>query len=144
LIKNKETCPGDLNVHVLDAFGMTDDDPSVALVDFCDGGAYTDWIVVMRMEHGQPVIARFRNRIGKSIPNGFASGASVMHSVDVKLIPARKAIYERFADNDSEGKLARCGVKTYVWNPRTRTFDEDKRLSRVASDDYCRSLRTAN
>lgn len=139
LIQNKITCPLKFDVQVLDAFGLTDDDPSVALVDYCPGGAYADWIVAMRMEHGQPVMAGFHNENGQNISDGFASGASAMHSIDVRLCPEKKAVYEEFADNNSEGKLSRCGVKAYVWNPKTRTFDENRRESRIASADFCRT-----
>ena len=46
-----------------------------------------------------------------------------MHSVNVKLVAEKKAIYDFFADNDAEGKPAECGVKAYVWNARNMTFD---------------------
>jgi hypothetical protein len=135
------TCQAGGVTDVVDAFGENGDELSVALVDYCHGGAYSDWIVALRLEHGQPVFAEFRDAKGKRIENGFTSGASVLHSTDVKLAAEKKAIYDLFADNDAEGRLARCGVKAYVWNARTRTFDLDLLLSKVTSNEYCSSLR---
>ena len=63
-----------------------------------------------------------------------------MHTVDVKLVEAKKAIYDVFAENDSEGKPARCSAKAYVCNAKSETFDLDLRLSKSASDEYCRSV----
>lgn len=141
LIQKNVTCPQNFDLQVLDAFGLTENDPSVALIDYCAGGAYTNSIIAMRMEDGQPVIARFRNGSGQNIPKDFASGASAMHRVDVWLDPEKKAIDDGFADDDSQGKLSRCGVKAYVWNAKTSTFDEDQRESRVSSKDYCLGVR---
>lgn len=138
---DEEDCRGAPPAGIVDAFGTSGDSLSVALVDFCGQGAYTDSIVVMRMDHGRPVLAKFRDAKGKYIENSFLSGASVMHAVDVKLVAEKKAVYDSFADNDAEGKPAQCGVKAYVWNAKTETFDLDLRLSRSASATYCRSLR---
>jgi hypothetical protein len=140
LQERDENCYGAPAPSVIDAFGVSGDALSVALVDFCTGGAYTDYIVAMRETREGPVIARFRDAKGKSVENGFASGASAMHTVDVKLVEAKKAIYDVFAENDSEGKPARCGAKAYVWNAKSETFDLDLRLSKSASDEYCRSV----
>jgi hypothetical protein len=137
---DEENCRGAPPAGIVDAFGTSGEALSVALVDFCGRGAYTELIVVMRMDHGKPVLAKFRDAKGKRIENSFLSGASVMHSVDVKLVEAKKAIYDSFADNDAEGKPAQCGVKAYVWNAKTETFDLDLRLSKTASDEYCRSV----
>lgn len=139
---DEENCRGAPAAEIIDAFGTVSDALSVALVDFCGRGAYTDSIVVMRMDHGKPVAAKFRDAKGKTVENGFASGASAMHSVNVKLVAEKKAIYDFFADNDAEGKPAECGVKAYVWNARNMTFDLDLRLSKAAGAEYCRSLRT--
>ena len=130
-------------VVVVDAFGESYDELSVVLVDCCRGGAYSDAIVALRLEAGQPVLAKFRDAKGKHVENGFLIGASVMHSVDVKLVPEKKAIYDMYSDSHPDGRpAAKCGVKAYVWNSKSRTFDLDTRLSPTASEDYCRSLRS--
>jgi hypothetical protein len=130
-------------VAVVDAFGGSDDKLSVVLVVCGHGGAYSDAIVALRLERGQPVLAKLRDAKGKHVENGFLIGASVMHSVDVKLVPEKKAIYDMYSESDSDGRpAAKCGVKAYVWNSKSRTFDLDTRLSRTASEDYCRSLRS--
>jgi hypothetical protein len=138
---DEQNCRGAPPAGIVDAFGVGTDELSVALVNFCGRGAYTDYIVVMRMDRGKPVLAKFRDAKGKKVENGFARGASVMHSVDVKLVPERKAIYDSFANNDAEGRPDKCGVKAYVWNTRNKTFDLNLPLSKSASEEYCRSLR---
>lgn len=125
---------------ILDASGTASDGLSVALVDWCAGGAYTDWIVALRLKDGRPVLAEFRDDKGKPIPNGFAQGASVMHSVDVKLVPEKNAIYTSFWDNNSQGKLAQCSVKAYVWTAKSETFDFNERLSHITQSAYCSAL----
>jgi hypothetical protein len=138
---DEENCRGAPPAGIVDAFGTSGDAVSVALVAFCTGGAYTDSITAMRMDQGKPVLARFRDARGKNVEIEFLDGASAMHTVGVKLVAEKKGIYSYFADNDSEGKPAQCGVKAYVWNGRSRTFDLDPRLSKTASAEYCRSLR---
>jgi hypothetical protein len=113
---------------------------SVALVDFCAGGAYTDWYVAMRLENGQPVPAHFRKENRKIADVGFAEGASVMHGMDVKLVPEKSAIYGIEWDNDAGMHLKRCAVTAYVWNAKVRTFDLSPALSKQAKASYCPTL----
>jgi hypothetical protein len=138
---DEENCRGAPPVGIVDAFGTSGDAVSVALVDFCGRGAYTDSITAMRMDQGRPVAAEFRDGKGKKVEIEFLDGASAMHTVGVKLVAEKKGIYSYFADHDSAGRLATCGVKAYAWNGRSKTFDLDPRLSKTASAEYCRSLR---
>ena len=134
------TCPGDrMNIGIVDAADLTGDGLSYALVDFCPGGAYTDWIVAMQMEQGKPVPARFRKANGEALDVGFGQGASVMHTVDAKLVPEKQAIYDMFSDNDEAGHLVKCGVKAYVWNASAKAFDLNAQLTKQASRSYCQS-----
>jgi hypothetical protein len=141
LEESDKNCVGGPAPGIVDAFGLSGDALSVALVDFCGRGAYTDAIVVMRRDHGKPVPAKFRDARLKRVENGFANGASAMHTVSVRLVAEKEAVYDSFADSDAEGKPYKCGVKAYVWNAGTETFDLNLRLSKSASLDYCRSLR---
>jgi hypothetical protein len=139
LSRQGSTCPGQrLHIRIKDAAQIAGN--SVALVDFCPGGAYTDWIVAMRLEVDQPVLARFRNENGKLADIGFAEGASVMHGVDAKLVPGRSAIYGVEWDNDETMRLKRCAVAAYVWNSREKTFDFNPTLSKRARVSYCHTL----
>jgi hypothetical protein len=142
LSRDKFFCVPEWPVAVVDAFGGSDDKLSAVLVVCGHGGAYSDAIVALRLEAGQPVLAKFRDAKGKHVENGFLIGASVMHSVDVKLVPEKKAIYDMYSESHPDGRpAAKCGVKAYVWNSKSRTFDMDTRLSQTASAEYCRSLR---
>jgi hypothetical protein len=138
---DEENCRGAPLAGIVDAFGVSGDPLSVALVDFCGGGAYTDSIFVMRMDHGEPVPAKFRDAKGKTAEKEFLIGASAMHTVGVKLVAEKKAIYDLYAEGDSDGKLAQCGAKAYVWNAKTKTFDLNLRLSKTATGEFCREMR---
>jgi hypothetical protein len=117
---------------------------SFALVDVCPLGAYTELIIPMQLEAGQPVVARFRNA-KREVDLGFARGASVMHGVDVKLAPENNAVYDIHWDNDgldNKGimKLEKCIVDAYVWKAKSKTFDWDAGLTKRATRSYCREL----
>jgi hypothetical protein len=70
---------------------------------------------------------------------GDEQGSSVMHPVDVKLVPEKKAIYDVFSDNDGAEQLAKCSVKAYVWNAGAKAFDWNAQLTKRAARSYCRS-----
>jgi hypothetical protein len=139
LSKEGTTCPGQpLHIGIKDAEQLAGN--SVALVYFCPGGAYTNWIVAMRLEGDQPVPAHFHTENGKAADIGFAEGASVMHGMDAKLVPEENAIHGIEWDNDETMRLKRCVVKAYVWNARAKTFDLSPALSRRAKVSYCGAL----
>jgi hypothetical protein len=112
---------------------------SVALVDWCHGGAYTDWIVAMQFEGNEPVLSRFTKPNGKAEDVEFLQGASVMHGADVKLAPEKNAIYGIHWDNDQEMHLD-CGANAYVWNRNTRAFRLDVELTKQATRTYCQKV----
>jgi len=138
---NEELCHGAPSPTIVDAFGLRSDPLSVALVDYCSSGAYTDSMIPMILDHGMPVQARIRGADGKNVQNEFASGASAMHSRSVRLVAEKKAIYDASSDNDGQGRIAQCEIKAYVWNEKTRTFDLSVPLSRSAGAEYCRRMR---
>jgi hypothetical protein len=124
------SCPGrEPNIGIVNAANFGGD--SVALVDYCPGGAYTDWIIAMRLEAEQPVLAKFRKN-GKAISMDFASGSSVKHSADVELVPQRRAIYDKHCESRN-GERFSCVVNAYVWNSKLKTFDWDGPLSAQAT-----------
>jgi hypothetical protein len=139
LSKEGTTCPGQpLHIGIKDAAQLAGN--SIALVYFCPGGAYTDWIVAMRLEGDQPVPVHFHIENGKAADIGFAEGASVMHGMDAKLVPEENAIQGIEWDNDETMRLKRCVVKAYVWNAIVKTFDLSPTLSKRANASYCRAL----
>ena len=140
LTQTGHKCPGyRIHIEIVAASDLTGDGLSYALVDFCPGGAYTDSIVAMQMDHGKPVPARLRKANGEVLDGvEFGQGASVMHALDAKLVPEKKAIYDMFTDNDGAGHLVKCGLKAYVWNASAKAFDLNPQLTRQASQSYCR------
>ncbi len=134
-------CPvEESHIEIVDAADFhVPDGLSVALVDWCRGGAYTDWIVAMQIEQDEPVLSRFTNANGKVEPVEFLQGTSVMHGADVKLAPEKYAIYGIHWDNDQELHLS-CGADAYVWNAKTKAFRFDRELTKRATRTYCQSL----
>ena len=78
----------------------------------------------------------------KPVPNAFLNGASVMHTIAVKLLPEQEAVRDFAADNDSEGKPAHCDVKAYVWHAASKTFDLDQEVSRAQTTRECEEWRS--
>lgn len=138
---SEANCRGAPAPGIVDAYGLSTDQLSVALVDYCSGGAYTDSLVPMLLDRGRPVQAHFRDSKGKYIQTEFVSGASVMHSRAAKLVADKKAIFDEFTESDDQGKIASCDVKAYVWNAHSRTFDLNLPLSKSASSEYCLRMR---
>jgi hypothetical protein len=128
-------CPvEELHVNIVDAAEFhVPGGLSVALVDWCRGGAYTDWIVVMNIEDGKPVFSRFINAHDKVEPVQFAQGASEMHGADVQLAPEKNVIYGVQWDNDQKVR----DVNAYVWNQKTRAFKLNMELSKHAAQTHC-------
>jgi hypothetical protein len=62
-----------------------------------------------------------------------------MHTVDVKLVPEEKGIYDLFSDTMGRGHMVKCGVKAYVWNASAKAFDRNVQLTKQATRSYCRS-----
>jgi hypothetical protein len=121
---------------IVDAADFSSGD-SVALVDYCNGGAYTIWIVAMNLEDGRPVLSHFRNANGQDERVDFASGSSVMHSLRAQLVPEKNAIYDFHRDLDQTEQEQDCGIKAYVWNAKTKTFSLDTELSKHATQSRC-------
>jgi len=106
------------------------DHMSAALVDWCNGGAYSDAILAVNLQDGKPVLSRFLNANNQEQNVGFVSGSSVMHSVGVKLVPAKNALFESYCDYAESEGVFHCKDTAYVWNPTARAFKLDGKLSR--------------
>jgi hypothetical protein len=134
-------CPRQWAIGILDAADFPSaDHVSVALVDWCAGGAYTDWVVAMQLENDQPVLSRFRGANGEVLDLGFGQGASVMHGLDVKLVPEKSAIYGMSWDTDECLHLTSCAVNAYVWNSKDKAFGFDSQLTTQNTESYCQEL----
>jgi hypothetical protein len=124
-------------VRVADVADITGDGVAEAAIDWCNGGAYTDWLILMRLEGGRPVLARSgRNGLYSYIE--LASGSSVRHSASYEFHPEQKAIYSIALDigawtEKSVAKDVTAHVDVLVWNQKTKTFDWDRKLSQQES-----------
>lgn len=134
--------PGSIRAGQVDAADFARN--SFALVDACPLGAYTELIVAMRLDAGQPALAHFRKGT-REIDMEFSRGASVMHGKNVKLVLEKHAIYDISWDNDgmdSAGtvRLEKCVVDAYIWNTKAGAFDYDQKLTNQATQNYCHAL----
>jgi hypothetical protein len=133
---------GDVEAHypirIVKEADLTGDGVPEALVYTGDGGAYTDYLVLMRLKDGQPIEARFRDASGKTIDPSFLQGASVMHGVSAVMVPEEKAIYLGAYDMNSDATaFASCGARAYRWNMKSETFDWDSALSEKFTQEFC-------
>ncbi len=105
-------------------------------------GFAAGWIAlwVMRIENGEPVVARFRGRNGKVSSMVFLDGASVMHTDGVEMLPEQHAVYSLHYNYGSNGKLRECTGEAYQWNPDTKLFDYKHRLGKKLTRDTCRKV----
>jgi len=123
--------------HIAD---ITGDGAPEALVWLGTGGASTSELALMRIEHDQPVVALFTDQQGKIEPILFLEGSSVTHSDGVDLLPKEHALFHSHFERLGDGKLGTCAGEAYRWNPHTKTFTYDSRLSASVSRDYCRKV----
>lgn len=119
---------------------ITGDGVPEALVYLGTGGASTDEMTVMRIENGEPVVARFRGRDGKVSSMVFLEGASVMHTDGVEMLPEQHAVYSLHYNYGNNGKLHECTGEAYQWNPDTKLFDYNHPLGKKLTQDTCRKV----
>ncbi|MGQ9513425.1 hypothetical protein [Thermodesulfitimonas sp.] len=120
---------------------VTGDGVKEALVNLGTGGAYTEYLTLMMVQDDKVVAARFRRADGTVSPLIFPSGASVRHGEDVTMLPAKNAILTASWSTDESGKVDRCEVVAYRWDPRAQLFAFNPDLSNAIKPDYCRNLR---
>lgn len=125
---------GAWKTSIVDAADFSSTDHlSAALVDWCNGGAYSDAILAVNLQDRKPVLSRFLNANNQEQSVGFLSGASAMHSVGVKLVPEKNAIFDSNCEYSNSEKSFRCRITAYVWNPSAQAFKLDMKLSRQAT-----------
>jgi hypothetical protein len=112
-----------------------------AVVAYCRQGPYTSNVALMMLEDGKPVLARFRSSKGKPVNPTFLAGASVSDGEGVKFLPFRHAFYDIQWRIDKKLKMEGCTVDAYVWNPGSRTFDQDESVSKEIAATECTHLR---
>ncbi len=128
-------------VGILQTADVTGDGIPEALVEYCHMGAYTSDIELMQLEHDSPVVARFRDKNGKTATPSFLEGSSVMNGEATKLLPESHAVCAIHWHMDEYGKLGGCTVEAYAWDPTSATFNENEKLSKEVAQSECRKLR---
>lgn len=122
---------------------MTGDHVPTALVDLGGAGASTDAVIVIRIEQGKPVLARFLKRNGSvAAEDLFLDGASVMHSDEVNLLAEQNAVYTLSTTQSEDGKQVKtCRVNAYRWRPAARAFVEDDEFAGQLRRRFCGSAK---
>ena len=128
-------------IDVVEAGDVTGGGIPEALVQYCHMGAYTSQAVLMRLERGKPVRARFRGKDGKVVPMEFLQGASVRHGENAKLLPEKHAVYAIHWETDDSGALDTCRVDAFVWVAKSETFDANEALSKEIAQSECDRLK---
>jgi hypothetical protein len=120
---------------------ITGDGVRVALIDLGGVSASNDGLTLIRVEHGKPVLARFRERNGTLVDGElFIQGSAVMHSKLVELLPVQRAVYTIAIAGDLEvGQVDTCEVELYHWVPRTRTFAWNLKLTHEFQRRLCKA-----
>lgn len=133
----QEHCLGDPpDLDIMQTGDLTGDGSTVALIG-CPEGAYMRLMVVVRIEDGKPMIAKFRDEHGKATDQNLMDGASVMHGAATLLVPEQHAVLQLNWDSE-ESQPFQCVGTGYVWNAQSKTFDENPKVSNPLVEIECR------
>lgn len=149
-IKTKESGP----MSIYGTAELTGDKTDEALIDLGSGGAYTEFITMMRINYAnkdgsltknsKPVLAQFKQRDGSVGPLMFAVGASVSHGETVELVPATKSVYSGgFSLDPVNPDAIQCTLDVYVWNEKNATFEFNKAMSDSSLGSFCSKISSA-
>lgn len=123
---------------------ITGDGIPEALVNLGTGGAYTDYLTLMRVEGDKPVVAQFKQKDGKVSSLIFLVGASVANGANVVMLPDKSAVYaghwSRTVSGQPFGSLSSCSVEVYQWDAQTKTFDFSLNLSNEMRPGFCQRV----
>jgi hypothetical protein len=123
---------------------ITGDNMTEALIYLGQGGAYTSYLTLARLEEGQPIIAEFKKKDDTITSFIFLEGASVMNGENIIMLPDRNVIYSahwsRVVSGQPYGDLTDCGVEAYRWEPGNRYFEFSQELSDELREDYCQAV----
>jgi hypothetical protein len=128
-------------IAVVQTEDVTGDRIPEALVEYCHMGAYTSEATLVKLENGNPVPARFRDKKGNLAQPNFLRGASVRNGENAALLPEYRAVYAIHWHADDSGRLETCSVEAYGWNAKTGTFDANRKLSGRVAQSECHKLK---
>ena len=134
----KETSEAHYPASISKTADLTGAGGSEALVDL-GTGAYTEEMTVVRIEAGQPVVAKFRGKDDKVSPMVFLSGISEGKGEAVELRPMEHVVYSGhwFVDG---AKMKHCGGEAYRWEASAKNFEYDKKLSKSMTHEFCQKM----
>jgi hypothetical protein len=132
---------GERPMSIWQTSDITGDGVPEALVYLGQGGAYTSYLTLMRIENDKPVVAQFKQKDGEISPLMFLDGASVMNGESVVMLPEKNVIYaghwSRTVSGEPYGGLSNCKVEAYQWNLQTKIFNFSQIFSNEIRPGYC-------
>lgn len=118
---------------------VTGDGIKEAMVNLGAGGAYTDWIVLMRMERDKPVLVKFQDANGEVSVLTFNVGASARYSVQFNAVSEKRSVYSIEKEVADDGKsLTSCSLKAFTWNKNTNLFEYNQSLVTELKPELCK------
>ncbi|MBM3257537.1 MAG: hypothetical protein FJY98_04445 [Candidatus Liptonbacteria bacterium] len=117
---------------------VTNDGMLDALVHMGVGGAYTDYLTLLKIENGKPTPILFREKTGETTPKIFLSGASVRHGSEVRL--SEEFIYEVTWSTSEKNMLAECASNAYKQNRDTGIFEWNDIVSGETTTNFCAEI----
>jgi hypothetical protein len=67
-----------------------------------------------------------------------------MHTDGVEMLPEQRTVYSPHYNYGGNEKLHECSGEAYQWNPDTKIFDHNLRLSKKLTQDTCRKVPQCN
>ncbi len=113
---------------------------SEAIVDLGWTGPYagsSTFMELMMVENNKLIAADSMNGHGGPIPLEYMVGSGSNTITDIDLLPSKNAVYESIKSTDKPARNF-CSVNAYQWNPTTKTFDFNQKLSDEIKVNVCK------
>jgi len=120
------------DIGITQEIDLTGDGIPEAIVMLANGDR-----ILMRLDHGHPIVARLVNREGRSFPAFLFSYSKVLGGSDSDILPKQHGFWTGTWSADSCGNKNPCEIEAYRWDPSTETFTFDADLTTNIRATYC-------
>ncbi len=120
------------SVSIEEQVDITGDGIPEAFVALGTGGASVEYLSLLRMDNGTPVVSKVKDIDGIVGPLQLLQGAAVLHSSDIGTVPKEDIVYQReLSYSPEDGSISSCAVQAYRWDSAETLFvyDPDASLS---------------
>ncbi len=131
------------NLSIYKSADITGDGVPEALINLGSGGAYVNFLTLMRLEDeseklAKPILAEFKKKDGEIGPRLFLIGASLNHELVTEMIPEKKLIYTLQRAYDEKREITECIVEAYIWNQENKIFEYSEKEKEVIENELCK------